>query len=90
LAELDALNQQVKAEVDAMSAAEFKNNMDQGILQERVEKSDAYQKLTYIPSGSDQHAGRTEENGWLPNASIVNLWKEFVTELLGKEPGAEG
>ncbi|MCI8472029.1 MAG: hypothetical protein HFE65_02870 [Clostridiales bacterium] len=90
LAELDALNQQIKAEVDAMSAAEFKTNTDQGILQERVEQSDAYQKLTYVPSSSDPHAGRTEANGWLPNASIVNLWKEYVTELLGKEPGAEG
>lgn len=91
LEELDAFNQQIKAEVDAMSAEEFKNNIDQGILQERVEKNEVYMKLTYIPTDNDSRLGRTAENGWLPTGSIVNLWKEYATELLdGKVPGAEG
>ncbi len=90
LEEFDAFNRQIKAEIDAMSAAEFKANVDNGSLRERVENNDAYKKLTYIPSGSDSNTGLTVENGWLPTASIVNLWKEYVTELLdGKEPGAE-
>lgn len=90
LDELDAFNRQIKAEVDAMSAAEFKNNIDQGLLQARVEQNEAYQKLAYLPASSDPSAGRTPENGWLPTASIVNQWKEYVTELLdGKTPGAE-
>ena len=73
-----------------MSAAEFKANVDNGSLRERVENNNAYKKLTYIPSGSDATTGLTVENGWIPNASIMNLWKEYVTELLGgKEPGAE-
>lgn len=90
LEEFDVFNQQIKAEIDAMSAAEFKANVDNGSLRERVENNEAYKKLTYIPAANDPNTGRTVENGWLPTASIVNLWTEYVTELLdGKEPGAE-
>lgn len=90
LEEFDAFNRQIKAEVDAMSAAEFKTNVDNGSLRERVENNEAYKKLTYVPSASDPNAGKTVENGWLPTGSIVNLWTEYVTELLdGKAPGAE-
>lgn len=91
LKELDAFNRQIKAEVDAMSAAEFKANVDNGTLKDRVEQNDAYQKLTYVPADGDASSGKTEENGWNASASIVNLWKEYVTELLdGKEPGSDG
>lgn len=90
LEELDAFNQQIKAEIDAMSAAEFKASIDDGSLIDRVDENEAFQKLSYVPSSSDASNGRTVENGWLPEASIVNMWKEYATELLdGKEPGAE-
>ena len=90
LEELDAFNQQIKAEIDAMSAAEFKASIDDGSLIDRVDGNEAFQKLSYVPSPSDPNNGRTVENGWLPEASIVNMWKEYATELLdGKEPGAE-
>lgn len=90
LEELDAFNQQILAEVNAMSAAEFKASIDNGTLIDRVDDNEAFQKLSYVPSSSDASNGRTVENGWLPEASIVNMWKEYATELLdGKEPGAE-
>lgn len=89
LAELDAFNQQIKAEIDAMSAEEFITSVNDGTLIDRVANNEAFQKLSYVPSSSDASNGRTEENGWLAGASIVNMWKEYATELLGgTEPGA--
>lgn len=87
---MDAFNQQIKAEIDAMSAEEFRASVNDGTLIDRVANNEAFQKLSYVPSSSDASNGRTEENGWLAGASIVNMWKEYATELLdGKEPGAE-
>lgn len=80
---LDALSDQIYKKMESMTAEEFKAGIAN--LKAQVDTNDAFQKLTYLPSDSDSVKGRTEEKGWLPQASLTNQWQDYCIELYGEE-----
>ena len=81
LAEFDKFNAGIKTRIDKMSAAEFKSSI--AALESEVSKNVYFQKFTYMPSDNDAKIGKTEEKGWIPGASIKNLWNDYFNELMG-------
>jgi len=71
---------QIEAQVAAMDAETFKSSITR--LKNQVEDNEYFQKLSYMPSSTDAQKGRTEENGWLPDNSIVYQWYERVDFIL--------
>lgn len=80
VAEFDKFCKEIADEIAAMDAETFKTNV--GRLRKKVEDNEYYQKLSYEPSSSDSQKGRTEENGWYVDNSIVHQWAERVKFIL--------
>ena len=80
---LDALSKRIWGEMQSMTAEEFQSSI--GKYQAEVNNSDAFQKLTYMPSESDAVKGRTEEKGWYPAGSLAYMWQEYCVSIYGEE-----
>lgn len=81
LAEFDKFNASIKSRIDAMTAEQFKSNINS--LKAEVDNNIYFQKLTYMPSDNDTKLGRTEEKGWFAAGSISNLWNEYYSQVMG-------
>ncbi len=80
---LDALSKSIYTRMESMTAEEFQSSI--GKFQAEVANSDAFQKLTYMPSDSDAVKGRTEENGWYSAGSLAYMWQEYCVSIYGEE-----
>ncbi len=80
VAEFDKFCKEIADEIADMDAETFKTNVSR--LRKKVEDNEYYQKLAYVPSSSDAQKGKTEENGWIADNSIVNQWTERVKFIL--------
>lgn len=80
---INQLSAQIWAQMESMTSEEFDNNISKFAAQ--VNSSEAFQKLTYIPSDSDAKKGRTPENGWTPEGSLVYMWQEYVNQINGTD-----
>ena len=80
VAEFDKFCQEIADEVAAMDAETFKTNVAR--LRKKVDDNEYFQKLSYEPASSDAQKGRTEENGWFVDNSIVYQWLERVKFIL--------
>lgn len=80
---IDQLSAQIWAQMEAMTYEEFNNSISKFTAQ--VNSSEAFQKLTYIPSDNDANKGRTPENGWYAEGSIANMWQEYVNMINGTD-----
>ena len=79
IAELNKLNDSISKKIEKMGAEEFKKNIES--LRKQVGENDAFEKLVYVPAGNDINVGRTPENGWIPENSIVYMWQQYVASL---------
>lgn len=82
-ASLDALSADIYAKMEAMTAEEFKSSVS--AFKTQVDNLDAFKKLTYVPSASDQAQNRTPETGWIPEASIAYQWIQYCISIYGEE-----
>ncbi|MBQ2729656.1 MAG: hypothetical protein IJF69_02660 [Clostridia bacterium] len=80
---LDALSASIYKEMQSCTAEEFKANIASWKL--RVDNDPAFQKLTYLPSDSDQNKGKTEENGWYAEGSLTYQWQQYCVSIYGEE-----
>ncbi len=80
ISEFDKFCAQIKAQVDKMDAATFKDSVSK--LKKQVDENIYFQKLSYVPGSSDEQKGRTEENGWIADNSICYMWAERVAFIL--------
>ncbi len=80
---LDALSASIYARMEAMTAEEFKAAVPS--FKTEVDNADAFKKLTYVPSPSDQAQNRTPETGWIPEASMAYQWMQYCISVYGEE-----
>lgn len=80
---IDQLSAQIWAQMESMTSEEFDNNISKFAAQ--VNNSEAFQKLTYIPSDNDAKKGRTPENGWNTEGSLAYMWQEYVNQINGTD-----
>lgn len=81
--DLDKLSAKILKEMEAATAEEFAAKISE--WKREVDNNVAFQKLTYIPSDSDEIKGKTEENGWIPGASLANQWLDYCVSVYGEE-----
>ena len=82
-AELDKLSAKILKEMESCSAEDFRSRVTK--WESDVRNNEAFQKLTYIPSDSDELKGKTEEKGWIPGASLANQWLQYCISIYGEE-----
>ncbi|MBQ7835755.1 MAG: hypothetical protein IJ389_00700 [Clostridia bacterium] len=72
IAEFDKFCAEIKKEIDGMTAAEFKDQKTR--LKDTIDRNPYYQMLTY----TNGKYGKTEEDGYFEDNSIVYMWSEKV------------
>ncbi len=74
--EFDDFCEEIWEKIEEMDAETFNSSIDD--LKREVENNEYFQKLSYMPSSTDEQKGRTPENGWVTDNSFAYMWNVLV------------